>query len=92
MLHVPPHRARQCHAFNVAPDRRQLIRRHAVIHALHFLLDDRPFVEVRRHVMCSRANQLNATIERLVIRLGAFEARQERVVNIDGSVAIRILA
>jgi len=54
-----------------------------VVNALHFLLDDRTFVEIGRHIMRRRAYQLHAAVERLVIRLGALEAGQERVVDID---------
>ncbi|ABA49823.1 hypothetical protein BURPS1710b_0776 [Burkholderia pseudomallei 1710b] len=83
VLDVPLDRARERHAFDVAADGRQLVRRHAVIDALDFLLDDRAFVEVGRHVVRGRADQLHAAVERLVVRLRALEARQERVMDVD---------
>ena len=49
----------------------------------HVLLDDRPLVQVVVDVVRGRADQLHAAVVRLVVRLGALEAGQERVVDVD---------
>jgi hypothetical protein len=54
-----------------------------MVDALDVLLDDRALVEVGRHVVRGRADQLHAAVVRLVVRLGALEARQEAVVDVD---------
>ena len=55
----------------------------SVADALHVLLDDRPFVEIRGHVMGGGADQLHAARIRLMIGFCALEAGQERVMNVD---------
>ena len=55
----------------------------AVVDPQHVLLDDRALVEVGGDVVGGRADQLDAALERLVVGLGALEARQERVVDVD---------
>src|SRR5690606_21424985 len=47
------------------------------------LLDDRAFVQVCRHVMRRRADQLYAALIGLLVGIGALEARQEGMVDID---------
>jgi Transmembrane secretion effector len=47
--------------------------------------NDRPLVEILRHVMCRGADHLDSVFERLRIRFGPFEAGQERMMNIDAS-------
>ena len=54
-----------------------------MVDALDVLLDDRPLVEVGRHVVRGRADQLHAAVVRLVVRLRALEAGQEAVVDVD---------
>jgi hypothetical protein len=54
-----------------------------VVDADDLLLDDRPFVQIRCHVVRGRADQLHPAVEGLVVGLGAFEAGQERVVDVD---------
>src|SRR5205823_6883434 len=83
VLEVIFHRPRQCLALDVAAERDQIIDAHLVIDARDFLLDDRSFVELRRHVMRGRADQLHAALVRLMVRLGAAKARQERVMDVD---------
>ena len=39
--------------------------------------------------MRGRTDELHAALVRLVVRTGAFEARQERVVDVDGSTVER---
>ena len=47
------------------------------------LLDDRTLVELGRHVVGGGADQLHPARVRLVVGLGALEAGQERVVDVD---------
>lgn len=75
MFGVPFYRARQYHAFDVSPRRHQIGGLHGVIDARDLLLDDRPLVQRRSDVMRRRANQLHAARMRLMIGLGALEAR-----------------
>ena len=65
----------------------QVVGRVAMGDRLHVLRDDRPFVEVGGHVMGGRPDQLHAALVRLVIGLGALEAGQERVVDVDAAPA-----
>ena len=69
VLAVPLHRARQRLALHVPPDRHELVRGDLVPHPLDLLLDDRPLVEVGRHIVRGRADQLDAARVRLVVRL-----------------------
>lgn len=54
-----------------------------MVHPGDLLLDDRPLVQDGRHVVRRGADQLHPARVRLVVRLGALEGRQERVVNVD---------
>ena len=85
VLAVPLHGARQHLAFGVAADGGQVFHRLAVVHAGHVLLDDRAFVQVGRHVVRGGADQLDAALVRLPVGLGALEAGQETVVDVDGT-------
>ncbi len=90
MLDMPFDGPRKHEAFHVAPHIHKIGRRHGVIDSRHLLLDDRPLVEDGRHVMGGRPDQLHAARVRLVIRLRALEARQERVMNVDGAPRQRL--
>src|SRR3546814_1324591 len=85
LFHVPTHRAGQDLGLYFAPEIDHLLRRERVIHANHVLLDDRPLVQVRRNKMRRRTDQLHAALMRAMIRLGALEAGQKRVMNIDAA-------
>ena len=80
---MPPDRAGQHLGLDVAAgaDHRVLVV--GVVDAHHVLLDDRALVEVGGHVVRGRADELDAAVEGLVVGLGALEARQERVVDVD---------
>jgi hypothetical protein len=54
-----------------------------VIHADHVLLDDRALVQLAGHVVAGGADQLHAPGVGLVVGLGADEAGQEAVVDVD---------
>ena len=90
-LNVIPHRPRQCEPFDIPPLGNQVFGIVAVIHHLHALGDDRPFIQIVVDVMRRGAHQFHALVVRLVIRLGALEARQQRVVNVDG-LAVQLAA
>jgi len=66
-LAVPLYRASEHLAFGVAALRGQVFDREAVVHAGDILFDDRPFVEVGRHVVGGGAYQLYASVVRLVV-------------------------
>ena len=84
-LCVPQHRPRQCLALDVSPRGNQLLGGEGVIDPHHLLLDDGAFVEVGGHVVGCGPDQLDTAFVRLVVGLAALEARQERVVDVDGS-------
>ena len=54
-----------------------------MVDADDLLFDDRSLVQVGCHVMRRRAHQLDAAVVCLVVRLGALESGQERVVDVD---------
>jgi hypothetical protein len=83
MLDVVTHGASQNDIFDVSSNGDQIIRRHCMIDALGLLLDNRPFIKIRRHVMRRRSDQLHATRVRLMIGFRALEAGQEAVMNVD---------
>ena len=56
------------------------------VHPGHVLLDDRAFVQVRRHVVGSGTDQFHTPVMGLVIRLGTFE---EMCIRDSGSKLIR---
>ena len=62
-------------ALGVTSQSGQVLDRFAVVHAGDVLLDDGAFVQVSGHVVGGGTNQLHASLMRLVIGLGAFEAR-----------------
>ena len=53
------------------------------------LLDDRALVEVGGRVVRGRADELDAAVVGLAVRVGADERRQERVVDVDDPVRVR---
>src|SRR6478735_3615145 len=95
VLAVPLDGARQHLALGVAAAGGQGLDRVGVVGALHVLLDDRPLVEVGRHVVGGGADQLHAAVVRLVVGLGALEDRQEREVDDerpDGQLDAQLVA
>src|SRR5262245_16559931 len=80
---MPLDRARQHDAFHVAADLDEILRGKPVMHALDLMLDDRALVEIARHVMGGRADELDAAPVRLAVGRRPLEARQERVVDVD---------
>ena len=84
-LGVVAHRARQDATLDVAADRDEALGGLRVGDADDVLLDDRALVEVGCDVVRRRPDELHAAVVRLVVGLGALEARQERVVDVDGA-------
>jgi hypothetical protein len=80
--------AGQNSTLDVSANRYQLIRAVVVANTHNILFDDRSFIEIGRHIVCGRANELHATVVGLVIRLGAFESGQKRVVNVDDLASV----
>ena len=60
----------------------------AVADADRLLVDDRPLVEVVGGVVGGRADQLDATVVGLAVRVGPGEGREERVVDVDDPVRV----
>ena len=82
---MPLHSSAQGDALKVSSDGGEALGRVGVADASDFLFDDRPFIELRRHVMGRGADQLHSSGVGLVVWLGAFETRKERVVDVDDS-------
>ena len=55
-------------------------------YALDVLIDNRPAVELLRHIVRRCADDLHAALVRLMVRLAPDERRQERVVNVNGTI------
>ena len=85
MLAVPLDCARQHLAFGVAALRGEVVHCFGVVYTRHILFNDGAFVQVRRDIVGGGTNQFDTAVMRLVVGLGAFEAGQERVVDVDGT-------
>ncbi len=83
MLYVCAHGTGQHHGFEIAAATREFRNVVAVRHAGHVLLNDRTFVEITRHVVSGRTDDLHTTIVCLAVRVGADERREERMVDVD---------
>ena len=57
--------------------------RRAVVDPGDLLLDDRAGVQLRRHVVRRRPDQLHPAVVCRLVRVGAHEGRQEAVVDVD---------
>src|SRR5690606_2855423 len=90
VLDVAAHRTCQHLRFDVAADADQVARGHGVVHPGHVLLDDRALVQVRGHVVRGGADDLDPARVRLVVGLGALEAGQEAVVDVDRAPGQRL--
>ena len=74
---MPAHRTGERDPLGVAADGREILRAVRVVDPGDLLLDDRALVQVGRHVVGGRADQLHAVRVRLVVRPGSLEAGQE---------------
>lgn len=82
-IRIPPHRRRQHQTLHIRSLLHQLIRLHTMVHPRHTLLNNRPLIQIRRHEMCRRANNLDTPLIRLMIRLRALKRRQKAMMDID---------
>src|SRR5262249_10050591 len=83
VLGMPAHGVSQRNPLGVTADGREVFGAVRVVDAGDLLLDDRALVQVGRHVVRGRADQLHAVRVRLVIGPGPLEAGQEGVVDVD---------
>jgi hypothetical protein len=79
------YRASQYAAFDVPTLANQIIRTVLVADTLNVLLDNGAFVEIRRHIMRGGADQFYAARVSLMVGLGALEAGQETVMDVDAA-------
>lgn len=70
-------------AFDIAALVNELLGAHGVVSPGDTLLDDRTFIQVGSDKMSSSTDNLNTTLESLVVGLGTLERGQERVVDVD---------
>ena len=77
VFNVPAHRTREHYFFQIAALLQQVFERVAMGDAYHILLNDGAVIEYVGHVVAGSSNQLNPTLESLVVRLCADKCRQE---------------
>jgi hypothetical protein len=82
---MPVHCARQNHTLHILPYTNKVITTQTMTYPNCVLLNDRPFIEIGRHVVRRSTHDLHAPVVGLVVGLGTLEARQEAVVNVDAS-------
>ena len=82
---MPEHRLSQHAALDIAALAHQLFGAVGMADRFHILMDDRVFVEVGSVLVRRRTDHLHTARMRLMIGLGALEAGQERVVDIDAA-------
>lgn len=70
---MPLHGSGEDCSFHICATGLQVGRRHRVVHSSDVLLDDRPLVEILRHVMRCRADQLDASLAGLPVGGGPDE-------------------
>ncbi len=78
-------RAGQNPALDVAALGDQVFGGIAMGDRLNILGDDRPFIEIGGDLVAGRADHLHPALIGLVIGLGALEAGQEAVVDVDAA-------
>ena len=88
MFQVPSDGARKNDFFEVAAFLHEVLEGIAVGDSDNVLLDDGAVVQDFRHVMGGRAEQLDAALERLVVRLGADKRGQKRMMDVDDALRI----
>ena len=80
-----PHRSGEYETLGVLTEFNDVSSRVAVVDAGDVLFDDWPFIELSGDEVRSGANQFHAASVGLMVGLGAFETREQRVMNIDCS-------
>ena len=89
VLGMPSHRLGECPALNVGTDSGQRLGRLRMVDAFHIPLEDRPLVEVGRHLVRCGTDEFFRAVIRLEVRTSAPETGKERVVDVDGTAAQR---
>src|ERR1700682_5961858 len=82
-LDMRPHGTGEDDRFEVSALLGQAFDIVAMADAYDVLVDDRTLVENARDVVGRGANQLDAPLGRLAVRVSAYERGQERVVDVD---------
>ena len=77
LLDVGTNGPRKDEAFNVTACGDHRRRRVGVVHGRHVLCDDRTFVEIGRHVVRRRTDELHASFPGLVVWPPTLESREE---------------
>ena len=90
MFQVPADSARKNDFFEVAALLHKVLERIAVRDSYDVLFDDGAVVQHLGHVMGGRADQLDAALKRLVMRLGADKRGQKRMMDVDDSLRIAV--
>ena len=85
VIKVMTQRAGQNATLNIAALAHEIIRRMAMGDALDIPHNARTFIAIRRDIVSGCANELHAATMRLRIGVGALEARQEGVMDIDAA-------
>src|ERR1022692_1325689 len=83
VLHVPHYSPRQDGLLDIPALLDEILHLIAMRNSHHILFDDRAVVERRRHVVARGADQFDSTLECRMVRPGAYESRQERMVYVD---------
>src|SRR5262249_13224802 len=83
VFHVPAHGLGQNHLFQITAFLDQVFDIVFVRDADDTLFDNRTIVENLRYIMRGRANQLDAAIIGLMVRLASNKRRQERMMDVD---------
>ena len=74
---MPPHGPGQDDILKITTDGNHVVDGMGVVHAFHRLLDNRSFIEARRHVVRRRSDNLDAAIKGQSVGFGTLEAWQK---------------
>ena len=77
LLDVGTNGPRKDEAFDIPTGGDHGRRRVGVVHRCHVLCDDRTFVEIGRHIVRGRADELHASFPGLVVWPPTLESREE---------------
>src|ERR1700683_2131461 len=90
VLDMPSYSPREHNLFEILTFADEIFDRVAMRDADHVLLNDRTIVEHLGHGVAGRADHFDSTIERLMVRTGTDECRQERVMDVDNPLWIPV--
>ncbi len=88
MFQVPSDGARKNDFFEIAAFLHEVLEGIAVGDSDNVLLDNGAVVQDFRNVMSGCADQLDAALERLVVRLRADKGRQKRMMDVDDALRV----